>query len=174
MNIAPSLISSLIFGARTVNFVNSVGIDVIGKAVNVTTGSIGNLVSQFMHSKEEDAIDIQSTLESIDIEFKVSVLEELIKEQRGNAPVSVKKALLGVNDILVKIDGELKTIKEALDYHQTKYFKNWRTFDCSCNIKTIKNHCKILDERSKVFTDLLKIYNKSINSIKDETVEDLS
>jgi len=174
MNLAPALVSSVIFGARTLNFMNSVGVEVIGKAVNVTTGSIGSLVSQLMHSKEPDVVHIQKTLEEIDMEFKISVLEELIKEQHGVAPISLKKALLGVSDVLVKIDAELKTIKQALDYHQTKYFKNWRSFDCSCNIQTIKHHSRILDERSKVFTDLLKIYGRSVNQNMVEQAEDLS
>lgn len=174
MNLAPALVSSVIFGARTLNFMNSVGVEVIGKAVNVTTGSIGSLVSQLMHSKEPDVVHIQKTLEEIDMEFKISVLEELIKEQHGVAPISLKKALLGVSDVLVKIDAELKTIKQALDYHQTKYFKNWRSFDCSCNIQTIKHHSRILDERLKVFTDLLKIYGRSVNQNMIEQAEDLS
>ena len=170
MNLAPGLITSVILGARTLSFMNTLGIEVIGKTMSVTTSSIGSLVSHFMKINQPDITDFKRTLEEIDLEFKISVLEELVKEQNGTTPVSVKKALFGVNDVLVKIDAELKTIKEAFEYHQTKYFNSWRRFDCSCNTDTIRKHGRLLDDRSKVFTDLLKIYGGSINENQENGV----
>jgi len=163
MNLGLGLIESVIFGAKTLSFINTVGVEVIGRTINVTTSSIGGLVTHFMKMDQPGIVEFKKTLEDIDMEFKIGVLEELVKEQKGTAPVSVKKALMGVNDALVKIDAELKTIKEAFEYHQTKYFKGWRKFNCSCNIETIRIHSKLLDDRSKVLTDLLKIYSETIN-----------
>lgn len=172
MSLAPGLITSVILGARTLSFMNSLGMEVIGKTINVTTSSIGGLVSHFMKMDQPDIMDFKKTLEEIDLDFKISVLEELVKEQTGQAPISVKKALFGVNDVLVKIDAELKTIKDAFEYHQTKYLNGWRRFDCSCNVETIKKHSRLLDDRSRVFTDLLKIYGGYIKCINGKNEEE--
>ena len=172
MNLGLGLLESVIFGAKTLSFINTVGVEVIGKTISVTTNSIGGLVTHFMKMDQPGIMEFKKTLENVDMEFKIGVLEELVKEQKGTTPVSVKKALMGVNDVLVRIDAELKTIKQAFEYHQTKYFKGWRKFDCSCNIETIKRHSQLLDNRSRVLTDLLKIYNESINQNVNTTIED--
>jgi hypothetical protein len=163
MNLGVGLIESVIFGAKTLSFINSISMDVIGKTISVTTSSIGSMISHFASMDQPGIVEFQKALEDVDLDFKVGVLEELVKEQKGSAPVSVKKALMGVNDVLIKIDVELKTIKEAFEYHQTKYFNSWRTFDCSCNVETIKRHSKLLDKRTQILTELLKIYNVHIN-----------
>ena len=162
MNLGLGLIESVIFSAKTLSFINTVGIDVIGKTISTTTSSIASIITHLGSVDQAGIIEFRKVLEDIDLEFRIGVLEELVKEQKGDAPVSVKKALMGVNDILVKIEVELKTIKKSFDEHQQKYFNGWRSFDCSCNIETIKKHSQLLRARSTELKDLLKIYSNRI------------
>jgi len=172
MNLGLGLIESVIFSAKTLSFINTVGIDVIGKTISATTTSIASIITHFASVDQAGINEFKKVLEEIDLEFKIGVLEELVKEQKGDAPISVKKALMGVNDILVKIEVELKTIKKAFEGHQQKYFRGWRTFDCSCNIDTIKRHSELLESRSDELKDLLKIYGNKVENQKETNNND--
>jgi hypothetical protein len=113
--------------------------------------------------------DFKNMLEEIDLEFRIEVLDKLVKEQTENVPISVKRALLGVNDILVKIEMELKTVKKSIENHNKKWFKSWRRFNCSCNANTLKKHNKLLMKRSQILTDLLIIYGKQTDLNKKKS-----
>ncbi len=164
---------ALLLGAKGISVINQIGFDIVVGTLTTTTTSVVNGVKYLASYDQPGAKDVANTLAEIDLEFIVSVIDELVKEQsdsivNGSHVGSVTKALEGVNGILQSIDKELIVIKKALENHKTKYFNSWRTFDCSCNIETIKKHKVILDNRYKILTDLLKIYNKNVRTNKAE------
>ncbi len=173
MSLGFGLIETVIFGAKTMSVLNKLGMDVIVGAITKTTTSIGFMIGHIMAIDQPGVIEIQKTLKEIDLEFSIEVLEELVNEHKDSyAPNSVKKSLDGVNQILINIENELKTIKEAIEYHEQKYFSSWRTFDCSCNVSTIRKNKELLDKRYKVLTDLLKIYSYQMNANKNMIKQD--
>jgi len=166
---------ALILGAKGIAVINQLGYDLVIGTLTTTTSSVVSGIKWLSSYDQPGAKDVANTLVEIDLEFMVSVIDELVKEQQDNINAShvgsVTKALEGVTGILQSIDQELGTIKKALEHHQTKYFNSWRTFDCSCNIEVIKKHKAILDNRYKILTDLLKIYNKNVRTNKEIELE---
>ena len=157
--LATGLIGTVLVGGRVVSLLSMVGTDFIIKSLTLTTSGICSTIGNLVNRNEPYMETVVEQLVQLDLEHIATVIEELVKEQEGKeAQTSVKKALVGVHVILDKIHNELTTIDNALDYHKTKYFNSWRSFDCSCNIKTIKNHSRILEYRYKILINLLKIY----------------
>jgi hypothetical protein len=137
-----------------------IGTDFVLKTATSTTGSIGSVFSYLTAYDQPRIQQVIDDLAEIDLEHTVRVIGELIKEyddNQTNLSEPIKKALLGVNQILEKIDNELSIIREAIEYHETKYFNSWRSFNCKCNVETIKQHKNILDMRYNILINLLKI-----------------
>ena len=149
---------TVIFGGKVLSMVNTVGTDLVIRTVATTTSSISNLV-RHVTSFDQPGIDVISQqFKEIDLEHLVSVIHELVHEyQNVDLNNSVKKALLGVNQILENIDIELTELRESIIEHKKKYFNSWRRFNCKCNIENIKRDKSILDLRYKILIDLLKI-----------------
>jgi len=166
------MIEAMILGVKGLSMLSAVGKNVIIKGVTATTSSVIGAVGSIMGNDQPGLEEVKSKLEELDLKHTVSVIEELVKEQNDLEDMknSVKKAIIGVNMILKKIEDELNIVQEAVKYHQTKYFNYYRSFDCSCNMETIEKHKKILDIRYRQLIDLLVLYktgsNKSKNTVK--------
>ena len=148
---------ALAIGSKVVAII---GTDFVLKTATSTTGSIGSVLSYMTAYDQPRIQQVIDDLTEIDLEHTVKVIEEVVKEFEGdqvNLKESIKKAILGVTQILEKIDSELQIIREAIEYHETKYFNNWRSFNCKCNIETIRKNKIILDRRYTILIDLLKV-----------------
>lgn len=156
-----SIIGTVMLGAQTVSVVNRVGTDMLISVVTTTAGSVGKLIT-YITAMDHPGIDqIKNSIEEIDLEFFISVLDQLVSEQKGtHPPESVKKALLGVHGVMEEIQKELHAIKESLENHQSKYFASWRSFDCNYSVGSLKKHKDVLHQRYKVLTNLLTIYRQ--------------
>ena len=154
-----ALFGTVLLGAQTVNVVNKVGTDVIIGVVTTTASSVGRLLTYITSIDHPGTDDIKKGLEDTDLDFFISVLTQLIKEQdANNTTESIKQALVGVNSVLEEIQKELTMIKESLENHYNKYFASWRSFDCNCSVDTVKKHREVLYKRYSLLTDLLNIY----------------
>lgn len=163
-NLAVGLAGSILMGSRAVSILSGVGTNLLVSTITTTTSSVCGIVRSISSSNQPGLEYVKAELEKIDLEHNVTVIQELIDEQKvakdEEVKNSVKQALIGVNQILEKIHKELKTIQEAMNHHQTKYFNGWRSFNCKCSIKNIIKHKELLDTRYKMLVDLLKIYNQ--------------
>ena len=156
-----TLLGAAIIGTSAPRIITTVGTDIAIRTLTTTTSSIGSLISYLTTNTKSGASDINSTLVSLDLEFTISIIENVVKEydeKELNEPL--KKALLGVHEILELIHKELNLIKEAIEYHNSKYFKNWRSFSWSGNTEAIKQHNNTLKSRYSMLLELLKIYSK--------------
>lgn len=162
--IAASWLAGTIFtNGRTIAIISTIGGDIIMKTITRTTASIYSTFNLFTnHSPDTNVNYILDKLDSVDLKHTITVIDELIKEQGENNKTdfhnSIKISLLGVQEILEKISTELDSIYGAVKNHESKYLSTWRSFDCSINIETIFKHKHILDIRTKMLIDLLKIY----------------
>lgn len=157
--LAIQLVDSIFVGGKIISILNTVGTNVIIRTLSTTTSSIGFLISNITTSDKKYLDDVKGFLETMDLEHKVNVVKELVREISGkDVKDSVKLALLGITEILDKINKELLIIKDATDYHNSKFFGNWRKFDCSCNIETLEKHKKLLDARYSMLLDLVNLY----------------
>ncbi len=154
------MLTTAVGAVGTTLVVSKIGTDVLIKTVSATTSSLYNLIKFITNIDHPGLKDIQDTLESIDLEYDINVIDKLVNEYAHVSEIkkSVKFALDGVEKILQKIHNELDIIKKAFDNHKNKYFSKWRGFHCSCNIKTVVKHKHILDSRYDMLVKLLMIY----------------
>lgn len=152
------LIGNLILGSSAMTLVSSLGTDVLVGTITKTTNSITSMIGYLVQNNKPGINDVTEFLSSIDLEFTIGIIEQVVKEQEGKSlNDSIKKALIGVNSILELIHTELDTIKQAIDQHSSKYFNSWRSFSWNGNVTTLKKHNEILQHRYSMLFELLKI-----------------
>jgi len=133
----------------------------IVRAIGNTTVSIHSLLSNLTKSPDNSIYmaDIVVVLLNTDLDFTIDVIYEfIIMENVKEHNIAIKKALDGISQILILLNRELEILKNAIDYHKTKYFSNWRTFSWNGNIQTIVTYSTILKNRYQILFELLKIY----------------
>lgn len=164
---------TIVLSVKAISIFSTFGTNLILRTLTSTSGSICNMLVRLTAYDQPYAQDVVTKLNKIDLKFTVNILEQLVKENIDkDISVSVKQALLGVNDILLTIYNELREIQISLDKHEKKYFYKWRCFDCKCNINVIESHKRILDNRYKILIDLLKIYDiNAIHNIQEANIE---
>ena len=113
-------------GATTI--INNIGTDILMKTLSSSSSAVCNSVSHILDSEHPYLQDVRDELEYLDLEYIVGVMEELIDENKDmeNMKNSVKRAVIGVDDILKKMFTELEIIKQEINLHQSKYFNYWR------------------------------------------------
>ena len=141
--------------------VSGVSTSLLVGTITTTTSSIGNAIAYLTSSSQPGIGDIISVLTNIDLEFTIKIIQQLVKEQEAHQlNDSIKQALIGVHEILEKINRELDGVKQAIEYHNTKYLNGWRSFAWNGNINILKDHSVILKHRYSLLFELLKIYNQ--------------
>lgn len=158
LNLA-SIIGTVVIGNKAVSIISTVGASLIINTLTSTTTSICKIISSLTSYNQPNIRQIINELNSIDIEYTVKVIEQLVIEQDNKKTTdSIKIALIGVNEVLEQIHNELKMIQEAINKHLAKYFNYWRPFDCSYILDMIRKHKELLDNRYKILINLLQIY----------------
>jgi hypothetical protein len=159
--LATSLITTVILSSKATRVISNIGTDLVLSTISNTTYSMGQMISYFTTNNQYGIDKVVDTLNDIDLEFTIVIIDELIKELSNKELTnSVKKAIIGVNEILEIIHKELDNIKLAIEYHKTKFFCNWRalSYDHQC-FNLIKKHNNILKHRYQILIELLTIYN---------------
>lgn len=134
----------------------AVGSGFIINMIFATTSSIYSSIRYLVSSNQKCYNKVITQLKELDLDYVIGVLRELVSECGQKLEYnSIRKALYGVNEILEQINEELNRIKEAYDYHKTKYLTSWRTF--RYDLTTLKQHKNILDSRYTLLIDLLQI-----------------
>lgn len=169
---------AILVGMQSVSLLGAIGKDLICKTVSVTTSTTISTLKYITNTDQPKFEETRVKFEKLDLQHTISVIQELIKEQnsRKDMKKSVKFSILGVDDIIQDINIELAVVKKAMDDHKNKYFSKWRAFDCNKNIDKITNLKRLLDNRYKILTGLLKIYNSQYmntnnKKIKGKTLE---
>nr|QBK89232.1 MAG: uncharacterized protein LCMiAC02_03270 [Mimivirus LCMiAC02] len=142
---------------------SKIGSGVLVTTISKTASSLYKLIKFIMNTSNPGLKSIQDTLELLDLEYYIKVINKLLNEYGSASDLmgSVKESLFGVEKILQKIHDELIIIKEAYDKHKNKYFYKWRTFQCKYNIETIKKHKLVLNSRFDMLVKLLIIYKEN-------------
>jgi hypothetical protein len=145
--------------ASTMSFISTLGKDAIISTLSITTNSVISVSKYILNIDKPYFNDIKNNLENTDIYNTTLVINEIIGEQEKKQDMnnSIKRAIMGVNDILAKIDIELKTIQDEMNKHEKKFFKSLSKFNCTENINNILKYEKILMKRYDLLKDCLTI-----------------
>lgn len=157
---AASIIGTTMITSPTI--VASVGTNLIVGTITTTASSIGSMIRYLTSNTSPGINEILNFLTLIDLEFTVGIIEQVVKDlEQQSLNESVKKAIMGVNEVLTLINQELTSIKLAIEEHNAKYFNNWRAFKWTGNLDNIKKHNEVFKHRYEMLFELLKIPNKS-------------
>ena len=130
------------------------GREVLSQTVSVTTKSIYEGIDNILLN---DNFQFKKTLENLDINVKLDIVNEFIKDIDDKYITKTGiKMLKHLETILLLINKEIKNINLEIENHQLKWFSKLRYSECNTMIKNLVNHVKILDER---FNLLLKLIN---------------
>jgi len=156
------MLSVVVAGAKTYSLIGGLGnisINSIICTVSLTSNSICKTLDYISRSDNLYIKDFSTKLEEIDLKFHVSIIEELVTElaNKNIKSPTIKKSIVGVNNILNKIHNELSNMEKNIEYHNSKYFNTWRSFECECTIDNLINYKNILDTRYNILVDLLKL-----------------
>ena len=114
-----TLITGLVLGTKASTMVSTLGTDIVIKTLTTTTSSIGSVISYLTTNTKPGANDITNTLAELDLEFTVNVIESVINDYKEKElSDSLKKIILGVNEILELIHKELNAFAQ-------EKFNNW-------------------------------------------------
>lgn len=150
--------NALILGSHTISIASTLSKDLLFKAVYSTSIGIVNMCKYIVESDQPYMKDVLSVLKRLDIQAKIDVLHDFIKEQEDkHIPKSVHKSLINVGETLDNVHKELNFINNKIKNHKEKYFISWRTLDCNDHLVMLEYYNKILDSRVKLMFDLLKI-----------------
>jgi len=157
------MMQGVIMSAKAITLVGtigSLGTDLVIKAITTTSSALVSGVSEIMKTKHPYADDIKKLLESLDIVTCTTVIGCIITEQtQDNIPDSINKALHATGETLEKINDEILEINKQIAYHDTVWFQNWRTIDCSANIERIKELKGVFDKRFDLLNKTIMIYH---------------
>jgi hypothetical protein len=128
-------------------------------AMTGTASSIYNLLYGITKYSGPGKSKIINTLIKLDIETTVrlvdSLLKEIPKDKMGS--VTIKQSIESLHEIIASIEKELSVIFSRLNYNEKIWLKYWRSYDCSNNLDRLNTYKSILDNRLKIFFDLLNI-----------------
>jgi hypothetical protein len=156
----------VVAGISMLSAVSATGTVFLVRTLTNTIDSICTYVGRIAVLNHPAIIEINKILVDIDLKFTIDVVREVVRQygaqydkQQANQVenLALHKALIGVNDILEKIEGDLKIVVDAINYHATKYFSQWRSIGCSYSMETIIKNKQILDARYNILVDLLKL-----------------
>lgn len=152
---------SLVFLAfRAAGIFGLITSDLLMKSLTSTTASIYKSILHITSLDAPYAQDFIKFITKIDLRLKLVVLDSFIKENgekiNESNKESLKELIAGVLEILNNIKAGLNEIENAIAYHDTKYFANWRAFSCQYTLSKIKEHNALLELRTEL---LFKVLN---------------
>jgi hypothetical protein len=154
MSLAMMLLPESVFGG-----VNTICTSIVVNTICKSTSSIISII-RYLGNSNHIVQDINVALKEIDLEFTIQIINQVILEHElvKDLTESIKNAIIGVSVILEEIRLELETIHDAIKYHESKYFANWRSLVWHNNVEKLKKYDLILQKRYALLFELLKIY----------------
>jgi archaellum component FlaC len=128
-----------------------------------------NLIESVTSIKKLDHNDFNSIITELDLDFKLELIQgflddisnmlntdENVTHIHTNVTRSLTVSLNYLNKAITEIHTLINVIKNKIEYHKTKYFNYYRTFDVSEDLLKLKQEHDILMAR---FNLIMKIFN---------------
>ena len=132
-----------------------IGNDILTKAISDTAGTIYNILYGLVDISDKR---LDRVMEELDIKENLRIIDSVITSMNGrSASKTVQISLEQLHEIICHIREDLKQIQSNFDYHATKYFSGYRQINNSVQIKNLKKHKQILDQRLDLFIKILNI-----------------
>ena len=106
-----------------------------------------NIIKKIEEINSLNNEEINSTLEQTDLEKKLSLLIESLKNKKEHTPATFTLMLSNLSDILEIIKNNLIELFENANYYQSRYFNSIRSITYKELLEKIIKNNNILNER---------------------------
>ena len=111
-------------------------------------------------------IQVPQSLALLDLEAKLKCWRTLVVAlSHRSLPPPVEMSLDWFTASIKDVEESLQLLKNAVEFHQAKYFPSWRSCDFSEPLRILETHVKILAERE---TTLLQMIAIDFEKLKNE------
>jgi len=101
---------------------------------------------------------VQQSLSLLDLEVKLKCWRTLVDAlSQRNLPYPVKISLHWFTASIKNVEESLQLLKNAVEFHQSKYFPSWRSCNFSEPLRSLETHVKILAERETTLLQMIAI-----------------
>ncbi len=127
-------------------------------SITTTAKTIINILNDLSSSIKIP--DIKLSLNKLDLNTKVKIIDALLKEIKYVELDSVNLALISIKEILFNIEYELFRMENRTRYNNSLYVMSYmRSYNLNNHIDKLTEYNSILDVRLKLFFDILNIKN---------------
>lgn len=107
---------------------------------------------------------VQEALALLDLEAKLKCWRSLVDalDQR-TLPVPVHISLNWFTESIHHVEESLQLLKNAIEYHQSKYLSTWRSCDFTEPLRMLTANVKILGERETTLLQMIAIDFDKLN-----------
>ena len=101
---------------------------------------------------------VRKSLAFLDLEVKLKCWQTLVDAlDRKTLPLPVKISLNWFTASIKDVEESLQLLQNAVEYHKSKYFSNWRLCDFSEPLRMLTAHVAILVERENTLLQMIAI-----------------
>lgn len=132
-----------------------IGNDIMTKAISDSANAIYNLLYGLVEFQDPK---LEKTLEELDVKEQVRTVETLIRNlHKQRVSESLNVCLEQLHEIICRIREDLKQISQNMETHKTKWLYTYRRIDNSIQIKNLKKHKSVLDQRLDMFMKVFRV-----------------
>ena len=114
---------------------------------------------------------VRQSLALLDLEAKLKCWRTLVDAlDHKTVPIPVKISLNWFTASIKDVEESLQLLKNAVEYHKSKYFSNWRPCDFSEPLGILKTYVKILVERENTLLQMIAIDFEKLK-LEDSTTD---
>jgi len=100
---------------------------------------------------------VASTLEELDIEATLEIVESLLREIPNDASETISLFVKIIEGSVKQLQQDFLQITKLLSEHKRKWFSSWRTLDLENNLRQLKIHKSVFNSRMELLSRVITI-----------------
>lgn len=110
-------------------------------------------------------VQVQQSLALLDLEAKLKCWRTLVDAlSHRSLPPPVKISLDWFTASIKDVEESLQLLKNAVEFHQAKYFPSWRSCNFAEPLRILETHVKILADRETTLLQMIAIDFGKLNN----------
>lgn len=151
--------------------IGTLGTELCLKTMTASCGKLVTMITYMTTHTSPGLKDLDNLLNETDLGIKISTLEKMIQDlEKINVHQynSVKVCLQALHEVIDKIHGNLETIQKLHTEHQQKWFKNWRSINCTNEMASVRQLSKLIDQRLDLLSKIILTLSSSAMAMPSE------
>ena len=148
-----------------------IGTDILTKAITDTSTTVYNLLYGLVDNGDPE---LERVLEELDVFAQLRCVESVTKHS-GNVSITSSRTICleQLHEIICRIREDLRQINRNLELHKQKYFSSYRKPQNGVEIKNLRKHKRILDQRLEMFMKVVQIESVQMQVPNTRVIHDV-